>query len=122
MAGTDLSDAFSIDFQRGDPISVLAVIGELDMTTAPQLDGVLRCVCASVAGQLHVDAAELSFCDCAGLAVLLTAARRCRVRGGELVVTNANATLQRLAALVEVDRILGITSRSDEVTPVSPRV
>ena len=71
------------------------------MATAPQLDGVLRSVCSEVDGDLEIDAAEMTFCDCRGLAVLLRAAERRRERGQRLTLTHQSPALRRLISLTD---------------------
>jgi ABC-type transporter Mla MlaB component len=61
----------------------------LDLATAPRLAEVLEWLSRADTGELYVDTAELTFCDCAGLSVLLAAVQRRQAHGGRLVLTNA---------------------------------
>ena len=86
----------------------LAVSGELDMATAPQL-------AAAIAGDERkdgsapvLDLSRLVFMDVAGMRVLLDAARRAKRGGGALVVWNPQPAIRRLFALTAVDRTLQI--------------
>ena len=86
----------------------LAVSGELDMASAPQL-------AAAIANDEWQDGAppvlelsRLAFMDVSGMRVLLDAARRARRAGGRLVVFNPQPAIRRLFALTAVDRTLQI--------------
>jgi anti-anti-sigma factor len=62
--------------------TVLVVEGELDIATAPELDGRLRAVEAA-ASRLLLDLRRLSFMDSTGLAVILSCCDRRLSRGEE---------------------------------------
>lgn len=108
LTGSRARDSFSVRFLRDGPGSVVTITGELDVATAPQLDGVLRCVSSQVDGDLEIDAAEMTFCDCRGLAVLLHAAERRRRRGQRLTVTHPSPALRRLISLIDTTGSLRI--------------
>ncbi len=60
---------------RYDGVAVVAVSGELDIATAPQLDDTLNRLAARERS-IVVDLAEVSFLESTGLAVLLRASRK----------------------------------------------
>jgi stage II sporulation protein AA (anti-sigma F factor antagonist) len=74
-------------------------VGELDLDTAARLDDVLQRLCHGAHRQVTLDLTGLTFCDCAGLRVLLTAHRTLRSGGGRLVLAHPNAALSRLLAI-----------------------
>jgi anti-anti-sigma factor len=98
-----------MSFRRESMRSVVTVAGELDVATAPQLDSFLHCMCFPVDGDVEIDAAGMSFCDCDGLSVLLRAGKRRRERGWRLTVKHPSASLRRLLALADADEFLHIT-------------
>ncbi|MFJ2032285.1 STAS domain-containing protein [Streptosporangium sp. NPDC087985] len=63
--------------------------------------------------QIVVDAAELAFCDCAGIALLAAAHQRAAAGGGGLSLAFAYGLLLRL---LEVDRRVGQGPGSELVT------
>jgi anti-sigma B factor antagonist len=81
----------------------------LDLATAPRLAEVLEWLSRADTGELYVDTAELTFCDCAGLSVLLAAVQRRQAHGGRLVLTNAAPILRRVSHLLGLDTALGLT-------------
>jgi anti-sigma B factor antagonist len=86
----------------------MTVAGELDVASAKAG----RCAAAPRAPSAHkdlsLDCAGIRFCDCAGLSVLITAARRRRAAGGWLRLVNPSAALRRISGLAGVGPILGI--------------
>ncbi|MFM9709074.1 STAS domain-containing protein [Streptomyces galilaeus] len=80
--------------------TVVAVTGEVDHQTATRLDDVLLTVIASGARCVEVDFSRVSFCDCAGLNVLLGARSRCLDAGVRFVVAGPVApAVERLLQL-----------------------
>jgi anti-anti-sigma factor len=78
--------------QRGDRELILALKGELDLTTAPALDDELTRAEATNVPAIVVDLAQLDFIDSSGLRVLLRhASSDQRVR-----VTRGSPQVQRI--------------------------
>lgn len=86
----------------------LAVSGELDMATAPQLAAAIANDERDEGAPPVLDLARLAFMDVSGMRVLLDAARRAKRAGGGLVVFNPQPPIRRLFALTAVDRTLQI--------------
>ena len=55
----------------------IAVRGELDVETAPNLEAAFEKAFASRPRRIAIDLSALEFCDSSGLRVLVTAHRRC---------------------------------------------
>ena len=91
------------------PDSVLLVLsGELDLATVAVLDDSLRRAESARRPVVLVDLAGVTFMDCAGLTVLLAAARRASETGGEVSVMRASASIRRLLELTAVDQSLSV--------------
>ena len=86
----------------------LAVAGELDMATAPQLAAAIARKEREEGAPPVLDLTRLVFMDVAGMRVLLDAARRARRAGQLLVVFNPQPSIRRLFALTAVDHTLQI--------------
>jgi anti-anti-sigma factor len=99
---------FSVTMRRDMHDNVMTVAGELDVASAPKLADALRRLEHSQHKDLSLDCAGIRFCDCAGLSVLITAARRRRAAGGWLRLVNPSAALRRISGLAGVGPILGI--------------
>ncbi len=77
----------------------LAIRGELDHTTVPDLTEALRLVPFADGSTLTLDLAELGFCDSTGLSVLLSVHKRLANLGGRLTVSAIDANLLRVLTL-----------------------
>jgi len=84
--------------------AVLAVVGELDVATAPVLASAL----AAESGRLVLDLSGLTFCDAAGIGVMLRSRTRLRTAGGDLVLLAPPPLLRRLLTLLRLDAELPV--------------
>lgn len=90
--------------QRGDVV-VVAVGGELDMATAPQLQEQITDLLDKGRNRLVFDLSELSFCDSTGLSVFVRAKNSCDEAGGEVRIAAPQRGVMRIlevSGLVEV--------------------
>jgi anti-anti-sigma factor len=75
-----------LDVRRIGRRAVLAVAGELDIATAPELGATLTATVESGAAEIWVDLTGVSFLDSAGLHVLDDVARRLRALNRRLAL------------------------------------
>jgi len=80
-------------------VTVVSLLGELDVLDAPVLQACLRDVRWQVRPRIVVDLAGLAFIDCACLGVLAGHAREVRVLGGTLALAGPQGTVLRLLSL-----------------------
>ena len=85
----------------------LQLSGELDISTAPELDQVLR-TAQRQARSVIVDLRCLSFMDCRGLGAIVAAAKRADVAGSSFRVVRGPPNVHRLFTLTEADRQIEI--------------
>jgi anti-sigma B factor antagonist len=90
--------------------TVVTVVGEVDVYTAPALDDALSAAVVAGATLIVVDLSAVDFLDSTGLSVLVKALKRVRDVEGSLSVV---VTASRVA---KVFRITGL----DQVIPVHP--
>ena len=88
----------------GNGVYVVAVGGEADMHTAPQLDSELFRLIGLGATRVIVDLASTSFVDSTVLGVLLRALKRLAADGGSLVVVSDDRRVLRLFEVTGLDR------------------
>lgn len=82
-------------------VAEVALVGELDMRSAPVLEEDLaRCIGDGVAGVV-IDLRELTFLDCSGLHTLVDAKRRATASGQRLVLVGATESTRRLFELTK---------------------
>lgn len=91
---------------------VVALRGELDVATVPELDEALRRAIDEGRTAIVVDLLELTFLDSTGLMVLLNGLRRVMRQDGRLVLACTNPTVLRL---------LDVTGTSSTFTIVETR-
>jgi len=107
----------------GDDGSVIAVRGEVDLFTAPELK---KAIGAAVDGgrvRIVVDLSDTTFLDSSGLGVLVGALQRLRDRGGALSIVNVDAAISRTFSITGLDQILAIRdSREAAVQALEPAV
>jgi anti-anti-sigma factor len=90
--------------------AVIAVSGELDLATAPELSDTLS---RTDGEAVNLDLSGVSFIDPAGLRVLRTAKRDIDARGGQLVIRNPSRQLRRIAELSGTADDLGVASPAE---------
>jgi anti-sigma B factor antagonist len=95
---------FQIVEQAGSTPPVIAVSGEIDVATAPQLRECLHGVIARGEPRIVLDLLGVTFLDSTALGVLVGALKRCRELGGELHVVVADPRI------VKIFEITGLTS------------
>jgi anti-sigma B factor antagonist len=92
----------------------VAVAGELDITTVPELDRQLRAA-ARRAPLVVLDLSVLDFVDSSGAALMLSADRRIRRAGGRFVVVPGSLEVRWLLALMGVERELELVACAESV-------
>ena len=103
---------FGIESVRGDGVIVVAVSGEVDLRTAPQLAEELRRA-QQARIDVIVDLEQVEFMYCAGLRVLLTFASTGIAASARFTVTPGTPQVQRLFQLSGIGSLLRVTPRSE---------
>ncbi|MFE2472637.1 STAS domain-containing protein [Streptomyces mirabilis] len=84
--------------------TLLQVVGELDMATAPLVDQAVAACLAEQPQHVYLDLSRLEFCDRTGLGALLRARHRARAQGAMVHLISIHRQLRRsLAALGGTD-------------------
>ena len=114
MQRDDGSNASSIDMRgrpadiksrrEGDSVTVV-VAGEIDLSTADQLDAAIRRAEDAETNRIVVDLSAMSFVDSTGLSVFLEAIKRSRRDGNRLSFVPSNHD--------EVVRLFALTNTTD---------
>ena len=100
----------NIDDQR----HVVAVTGEIDLFTAPELKAVLSEAVEAGRTRIVVDLTETSFLDSTALGVLIGAVKRLRSRDGVLTIVNTDANIAKTFEITGLDQIFTIRPTRDE--------
>jgi anti-sigma B factor antagonist len=88
--------SLSISSSVDDGVACLALHGELDLASAPILEGSLLEVERQAPSRLVIDLSALQFLDSTGLRLLLAAHSRAQQRGAELVLRPGEPAVQRV--------------------------
>ena len=115
------SGPLSIRETREGAVHRLTPIGELDLATAPLLDGAFDAVLRDDdAAMIVVDLTELSFMDSTGIALLIRMNRVC-ADADRLRVINGSRAVERVLDLTGARGRLPIISRDDDPLSERPR-
>ena len=96
---------FRVDARREGPVATVAVIGELDIATGPELQAAIDALEPGYE-ELIVDLSECSFFASSGISILLEENARAARDGFRLVVVKAPASAQRIFELTSLERII----------------
>jgi anti-sigma B factor antagonist len=105
--------AFAIEDRPGTAWVVLAVNGDVDIATAPELRTRLaRAVDGHPA--VVVDLAAVGFMDSTGLGVLVAAYNRAAAAGRRLVIARPQRIVRNALHLVQVDSVIDVYDSLDD--------
>jgi anti-sigma B factor antagonist len=97
-----------------DDRHVVAVAGEIDLFTAPELKSSLAEAIESGHTRIVVDLAETTFLDSTALGVLIGAVKRLRSRDGVLTIVNTDPNIAKTFEITGLDQIFAIRPTRDE--------
>lgn len=104
-------DPFTVQERDEAGVRVIAVAGELDIATAPELCARLDASRSRRRPRLMVDLTDVDFCDSTGLRALLGAASEVRAHGGRFaIVCPPSGDVARLLGIVGASEWLAIHS------------
>jgi anti-anti-sigma factor len=96
-----------------DDIRTFTVRGELDMGTAPDLEGELEPVLANPGTSIMLDLSECEFIDSTGIALIVRAWRQLEQGDGRLVLCSHNIQVRRLLEITGVDSSIPVHEQRD---------
>lgn len=86
--------------------TLVKVVGEVDVSNAPQLRQELEAALGEATPQVAVDFSEVPYIDSTGIGVLVGAAHRAQEAGGSLTLSNPQKNVARVLSLLGVDKEL----------------
>jgi anti-sigma B factor antagonist len=100
---------FSIDTEQvGDARHVIALTGEVDLYTAPELKTQMLDVIANGAMDVIVDFTQTTFIDSTTLGVLVGGVKRLREKGGRLSIVCNDRNITKIFEITGLDRVFTI--------------
>lgn len=115
----DASDPITFDFALSEErlengAHVVAVSGEVDIFTAPDLKRTIARAIEGGARLLVVDLTHTRFLDSTALGVLIGAVKRLRPLDGRLAIVNTEPSTAKTFQITGLDRIFTIVPTRDE--------
>src|SRR4051794_18559612 len=99
-----------VDEQR----QVVAVRGEIDLFTAPELKAALTDAIEDGRTRVVVDLSDTTFLDSTALGVLIGAVKRLRSRDGRMTIVNVDPNIAKTFEITGLDQIFTIRGTRDE--------
>jgi anti-sigma B factor antagonist len=97
-----------------DDRHLVAVRGDLDLHTAPELSDVLGRAIDDGRSRLVVDLTETSYMDSSGLTALVVAHKRLRGRDGQLVIVNVDPSIARTFEITGLNLLFPLVRERSE--------
>jgi anti-anti-sigma factor len=100
--------SFQVVVSTGTTRSAAQLYGELDLITAPRLEGILDQLRGEGHQQITLDLSGLEFLGAAALSVFVRVDQALRATGGELVLIRPTRMARRILEVTELDTQLTI--------------
>jgi len=99
--------------------ALVAVDGELDLSTAEQLEEALGPAIHDATGPIVLDVAALRFCDSAGLAVLVRTHNQLSDQGRRLVIAGPSGPVLRVLELSGLNQVIATATNPDDACGIA---
>lgn len=96
---------FSVKSHEDGDRTVVSVSGELDLSTAPTLQGDLVALLQKGRNALVLDMSEVGFMDSTALGMLVTVHGMAKEAGGSLVLSGAQKQVRRVAEITGLEEL-----------------
>jgi anti-sigma B factor antagonist len=110
-----MEQEFHIEERTDRGLPVIAVVGEIDVATAPQLREALHGVIADGRATVVLDLLAVTFLDSTALGVLVGGLKRCREMGGELHVVVTDARIKKIFEITGLNKVFPLVDTVAEV-------
>jgi anti-sigma B factor antagonist len=94
--------------EQGEGQARIALVGELDIASAPQFEEGLEKVEAGAPAVLVLDLRKVEFIDSTGLRAVISADERARSGGRRLVIIRGTTAVERVFSVTQLDQRLEI--------------
>lgn len=117
MAGQDMvGSPFDLATTCSGHDTVVKISGDLVFSTTPRLREELVSLATRGMSRITLDLVDVAFIDSTGLGVLVSALKRCRVMGGDVVLRSPNATIRKILDVTGLTTVFAITRDNTSVT------
>jgi anti-sigma B factor antagonist len=108
---------FEVSAERFGPDALVAVQGELDIATLPELERAVTRMRAQGLERLVIDLRGVEFLDSMSIELLLRLHGELTGTGADLVVVRGPRAVDRIFDLMELDRVLTLVDEPPDLTP-----
>jgi anti-sigma B factor antagonist len=110
-----VQNQFQVDVRRNGAAAVVAVSGELDLASGPELEAELDQLTGPDIQLVVIDLRNLDFMDSTGLSILVRAHQRLAGEGSEMGLVKGSQQVQRLLDLTGVAERLRLVDAPEEL-------
>jgi anti-sigma B factor antagonist len=110
-----MEQEFRIEERVEEGVPIIAVVGEIDVATAPQLRESLHRLIAQGQATVVLDLLGVTFLDSTALGVLVGGLKRCRELGGELHVVVTDARIKKIFEITGLVKVFPIVDTLSEI-------
>jgi anti-anti-sigma factor len=110
-------EKFDVSAERFGPDGLVAVRGELDIATLPELERAVTRMRAQGLERLVIDLRAVEFLDSMSIELLLRLHGELTATGTDLVVVRGPLAVDRIFDLMELDRVLTLVDEPPDLTP-----
>lgn len=110
-----VQNQFRVEVRRDAAAAVVAVSGELDLASGPELEAELDQISGPTTQLVVIDLRRLDFMDSTGLSILVRAHQRLAAEGCELGLVKGSQQVQRLLDLTGVAERLRLVDTPEEL-------
>jgi anti-sigma B factor antagonist len=110
-----MEQEFRIEERVDHGLPVIAITGEIDVATAPQLRESLHGVIAQGHATVVLDLLGVTFLDSTALGVLVGGLKRCRELDGELHIVVTDARIRKIFEITGLNKVFPIVDALSEV-------
>lgn len=103
-----------IDVTRGDGETLLALAGELDMSTVARFSDAVNEELSRHPQRMVLDLAELTFCDSLGLGTLVVLNRTAQAQRTHMMLRNPSDSFTRMLKTTGLDAGLAVSDRDSD--------
>jgi len=102
-----------------DDVLIVAVRGELDLYTAPDLRSLLLGAIQAGRSAVVLDLRDTTFLDSTALGVIIAAMKALRIRSGRLVLVNDRTSITKTLAITGLDHLLAVEAVLEDAVRVA---
>ena len=110
-----LRTGFHVRTESGGGVTVLRLVGELDVATAVELRRAVAGALEQLPSILTLDISGLSFVDSTGIGVLVGASRRAHEIGASFILLSPTRPVQKALHLTGVDQLMRIETQPSDL-------